>query len=71
MSKHAKRQKLARYYIATDIVEERADAGVMRIKEFTKDLGAHSVVEAVGTQESFMQAVGARISTTRGFRGGH
>lgn len=65
MSRHPERQKLARFYGATDIVEERGDAGVARIKELTGGLGAHSVVEAVGTQESFMQAVGA----TRG--GGH
>lgn len=64
-SRHPERQKLARYYGATDIVEERGDEGVARIKELTGGLGAHSVVEAVGTQESFMQAVGA----TRG--GGH
>ncbi|MEV5475063.1 recombinase family protein [Streptomyces sp. NPDC052207] len=44
------------------IVEKRGEAGVARIKEMTGGYGAHSVVEAVGTQESFMQAVG----TTRG-----
>ena len=65
MSRHPERQALARHYGATDIVEERGDEGVARIKELTGGLGAHSVVEAVGTQESFMQAVGA----TRG--GGH
>ncbi|MFM9702636.1 zinc-dependent alcohol dehydrogenase family protein [Streptomyces galilaeus] len=65
MSRHPERQKLARYYGATDIVEARGEEGIARIKELTGGLGAHSVVEAVGTQESFMQAVGA----TRG--GGH
>lgn len=65
MSRHQKRQELARYYGATDIVDERGDAGVEKIKQLTNGLGAHSVIEAVGTQESFMQAVGA----TRG--GGH
>jgi threonine dehydrogenase-like Zn-dependent dehydrogenase len=65
MSRHLERQELARFYGATDIVEERGDEGVARIKELTGGLGAHSVVEAVGTQESFMQAIGA----TRG--GGH
>jgi threonine dehydrogenase-like Zn-dependent dehydrogenase len=59
MSRHAARQDLARFYGATDIVEERGDAGVARIKELTGGLGAHSVVEAVGTQESMMQAIGA------------
>ncbi|HKV85047.1 MAG TPA: zinc-dependent alcohol dehydrogenase family protein [Ktedonobacterales bacterium] len=57
MSRHEPRQKLAMEYGATDIVTERGDAGVDRIKELTGGLGAHSVVEAVGTQESMMQAV--------------
>jgi threonine dehydrogenase-like Zn-dependent dehydrogenase len=65
MSRHPERQALARHYGATDIVEERGDEGIAKIKELTGGIGAHSVVEAVGTQESFMQAVGA----TRG--GGH
>ena len=65
MSRHEDRQRLAKFFGATDIVEERGEEGVARIKELTNGLGAHSVVEAVGTQESFMQAVGA----TRG--GGH
>jgi len=59
MSRHPERQELARFYGATDIVTERGDAGVARIKELTNGLGAHSVIEAVGTRESFMQAVGA------------
>jgi threonine dehydrogenase-like Zn-dependent dehydrogenase len=46
-------------------VTERGDEGVARIKEMTNGLGAHSVVEAVGTQESMMQA----IRSTRA--GGH
>ncbi len=57
MSRHDSRQRLAREYAATDIVEERGDAGVAAIKELTNGLGAHSVVEAVGTQESMMQAI--------------
>ena len=57
MSRHASRQRLAREYGATDVVEERGDDGVERIKELTDGLGAHSVIEAVGTQESMMQAI--------------
>jgi threonine dehydrogenase-like Zn-dependent dehydrogenase len=57
MSHHAPRQQLAREYGATDIVTERGDDGVARIKELTSGLGAHSVVEAVGTQESMLQAI--------------
>ncbi len=59
MSRHADRQALARQFGATDIVEERGDAGVARIKELTGGLGAHSTIEAVGTQESMMQAIRA------------
>ena len=57
MSRHASRQALAREFGATDIVEERGDDGVAKVKELTGGLGAHSVIEAVGTQESMMQAI--------------
>ncbi|EON32624.1 alcohol dehydrogenase zinc-binding domain-containing protein [Gordonia terrae C-6] len=57
MSRHEDRQALAREFGATDIVAERGDEGVVRIKELTDGLGAHSVIEAVGTQESMMQAI--------------
>ncbi|MFE6735181.1 zinc-dependent alcohol dehydrogenase family protein [Microbacterium sp. NPDC057650] len=59
MSRHADRQALARGFGATDIVEERGDAGVARIKELTGGYGAHSTIEAVGTQESMQQAMRA------------
>ncbi|MEA5456933.1 zinc-dependent alcohol dehydrogenase family protein [Sinomonas sp. JGH33] len=64
-SRHPDRQKLAREFGATHIIEERGDEGVARIKELTGGYGAHSVIEAVGTQESMMQA----IRSTRA--GGH
>jgi threonine dehydrogenase-like Zn-dependent dehydrogenase len=57
MSRHEPRQRLAREYGATDIVDQRGDDGVAKIKELTDGLGAHSVIEAVGTQESMMQAI--------------
>jgi threonine dehydrogenase-like Zn-dependent dehydrogenase len=57
MSRHEPRQRLAREYGATDIVTERGDEGVANIKELTNGLGAHSVIEAVGTKESMMQAI--------------
>jgi threonine dehydrogenase-like Zn-dependent dehydrogenase len=57
MSRHEPRQKLALEFGATDIVTERGDEGVAAIKEMTGGYGAHSVIEAVGTQESMMQAV--------------
>ncbi|MEO3751884.1 zinc-dependent alcohol dehydrogenase family protein [Streptomyces sp. B6B3] len=57
MSRHEPRQRLALEFGATDLVTERGDAGVARIRELTDGLGAHSVVEAVGTQESMLQAI--------------
>ena len=59
MSRHAPRQKLAREFGATDIVTERADEAVARIKDLTKGVGTDSVLECVGTQESMMQAIGS------------
>jgi threonine dehydrogenase-like Zn-dependent dehydrogenase len=65
MSRHESRQKLALEYGATDLVAERGAEGVARIKELTGGLGVHSALEAVGTQESMLQAIRA----TR--QGGH
>ncbi|MCQ9165931.1 MULTISPECIES: zinc-dependent alcohol dehydrogenase family protein [unclassified Arthrobacter] len=59
MSRHADRQALARTFGATDIVEERGDEGIAKIKELTNGYGAHSTIEAVGTQEAMEQAIGA------------
>jgi len=59
MSRHQARQKLAREFGATDIVTERSDEGVAHIKELTKGIGADSVLECVGTQESMLQAIRA------------
>jgi threonine dehydrogenase-like Zn-dependent dehydrogenase len=58
-SRHEDRQRLAREFGATDVVAERGDEGVARIKDLTDGLGAHSVIEAVGTQESMLQAIRA------------
>src|SRR3954465_3295462 len=57
MSRHEKRQKLAREFGATDIVVERGDEGVARIMDATRGVGADSVLECVGTQESMLQAI--------------
>ena len=57
MSRHESRQKLACEFGATDIVTERGEDGVSRIKELTKGIGADSVLECVGTQESMMQSI--------------
>ena len=50
VSRHEPRQKLARVFGATDIITERGDDGAARVRELTGGLGAHSVIEAVGTQ---------------------
>jgi threonine dehydrogenase-like Zn-dependent dehydrogenase len=57
MSRHESRQKLAREFGATDIVTERGEEGVARIKDLTKGIGADSVLECVGTPESMHQAI--------------
>lgn len=70
MSRHEPRQKLARGFGATDIVTERGDDGVARIKELTDGIGADAVLECVGTQEAMMQAIGsARPGASVGYVG--
>lgn len=59
MSRHPARQQLARAFGATDIVTERGDEGIARIKELTRGLGADAALECVGTQEAMMQAIRA------------
>ncbi|WP_328981458.1 zinc-dependent alcohol dehydrogenase family protein [Streptomyces mirabilis] len=70
MSRHASRQKLALEFGATDIVTERGEEGVARVKELTNGIGADSVLECVGTQESMHQALqSARPGGNVGFVG--
>jgi threonine dehydrogenase-like Zn-dependent dehydrogenase len=57
MSRHEKRQKIAREFGAADIVAERGEEAVKRVKELTKGIGADSVLECVGAQESMLQAI--------------
>jgi NADPH:quinone reductase-like Zn-dependent oxidoreductase len=59
MSRHGSRRKLAREFGATDILAERREEGVARIKDLTNGIGADSVLECVGTQESMPQAIQA------------
>ena len=65
MSRNPVRQRLAREFGATDIVEERGDEGVERIKELTGGIGADAVLECVGTNESMLQA--RRVTRAGGF----
>jgi threonine dehydrogenase-like Zn-dependent dehydrogenase len=57
MSRHKSRQELALEFGATDIVSERGEAGIARVKELTKNVGADAVLECVGTKESMQQAL--------------
>jgi threonine dehydrogenase-like Zn-dependent dehydrogenase len=59
MSRHDTRQKLALEFGATDIVAERGKEGIARVKDMTDGVGADSVLECVGTQESMTQSIGA------------
>jgi threonine dehydrogenase-like Zn-dependent dehydrogenase len=57
MSRHQPRQELAKEFGATDIVSERGDEGIARIKDLTDGVGADAVLECVGTGESVVQAL--------------
>jgi threonine dehydrogenase-like Zn-dependent dehydrogenase len=70
MSRHKTRQELALEYGATDIVAERGDDGIAKVKELTKDIGADAVLECVGTKESMAQALAcARPGSMIGYVG--
>ncbi|MFD5310086.1 zinc-dependent alcohol dehydrogenase family protein [Streptomyces ardesiacus] len=70
MSRHEPRQKLARAFGATDIVTERGEEGVARIRELTGGIGADSVLECVGTAQAMGQALhSARPGGSVGFVG--
>lgn len=70
MSRHKARQELALEYGATDIVTERGEAGVARIRQLTDNVGADAVLECVGTDESMHQAIDcARPGGSIGFVG--
>lgn len=70
MSRHDSRQKLAREFGATDIVAERGEEGIARIREMTSGVGADSVLECVGTMESMEQALAvSRPGGTIGYVG--
>ncbi|MFJ8007395.1 zinc-dependent alcohol dehydrogenase family protein [Streptomyces fagopyri] len=57
MSRHASRQEVARAFGATDIVAERGQDGIARIKEMTGGIGADRVLECVGDKQSMRQAL--------------
>ncbi|MCW8378329.1 zinc-dependent alcohol dehydrogenase family protein [Streptomyces justiciae] len=70
MSRHESRQKLALEFGATDVIAERGDEGIARIKDLTGGIGADSVLECVGTAEAMRQALhSARPGGNVGFVG--
>jgi threonine dehydrogenase-like Zn-dependent dehydrogenase len=59
MSRHEPRAELARRFGAHEIVPERGDEAVARIRELTEGRGADRVLECVGTDDAWATAVGA------------
>jgi threonine dehydrogenase-like Zn-dependent dehydrogenase len=57
LGRHADRIALAREFGATDVVSERGDEAVERVRQLTGGLGAHSVLECVGLEESTVTAL--------------
>ncbi|HEY0386715.1 MAG TPA: zinc-dependent alcohol dehydrogenase family protein [Pyrinomonadaceae bacterium] len=57
MGRHPKRIALAREFGATDVVSERGDEAVERVRELTNGFGVHSVLECVGTEQAMLTAV--------------
>jgi threonine dehydrogenase-like Zn-dependent dehydrogenase len=54
---HPDRIALAKEFGATDIVSERGDEAVERMRELTDGLGVHSVLECVGLERSLLTAL--------------
>jgi threonine dehydrogenase-like Zn-dependent dehydrogenase len=57
LGRHPARTKLAREFGATDVVSERGEAAIERVRELTKGQGAHSVLECVGLGDSTETAI--------------
>ena len=57
LGRHADRVALAREFGATDVVSERGDEAVERVRELTGSFGVHSVLECVGLEQSMLTAV--------------
>ncbi|HEV7147726.1 MAG TPA: zinc-dependent alcohol dehydrogenase family protein [Pedococcus sp.] len=70
MSRHEPRQRIARQFGATEIVEARGDEAVSAVHELTGGVGADAVLECVGTNESMSTAISAaRPGATVGYVG--
>ncbi|MCT1615610.1 zinc-binding dehydrogenase [Kocuria marina] len=58
MGRHKARTDLGREFGATDVVAERGEEGIARVRELTGGHGTHAVLEAVGHMPAYEQAVG-------------
>ncbi len=58
MGRHPDRIALAKEFGATDVVSERGEAAIERVRELTGGFGVHSVLECVGTDQAMATAVG-------------
>jgi threonine dehydrogenase-like Zn-dependent dehydrogenase len=57
MGRHPDRIVLAKDFGATDVVSERGDEAVERVRELTDGFGVHSVLECVGLEQSMLTAL--------------
>lgn len=57
MGRHKDRTDLGRDFGATDVVAERGDEGVQHVLDLTGGVGTHAVVEAVGHEGAYEQAI--------------
>ena len=57
LGRHAGRTSLAEEFGATDVVSGRGEEAVERVRELTDGLGAHSVLECVGLEQSTVTAL--------------
>jgi threonine dehydrogenase-like Zn-dependent dehydrogenase len=57
LGRHPDRIAIAKEFGATDVVSERGDEAVERVRELTGGLGAHSVLECVGFEQSTVTAL--------------
>jgi threonine dehydrogenase-like Zn-dependent dehydrogenase len=58
LGRHPDRIALAKAFGATDIVSERGEAAVERVRELTGGVGVHSVLECVGSESAMATAMG-------------
>jgi threonine dehydrogenase-like Zn-dependent dehydrogenase len=58
LGRHAERIALAKEFGATDVVSERGEEAVERVRELTDGFGVHSVLECVGLEQSMQTAIG-------------